>query len=146
MTTLDPLEDGRQEFDKWIKTVPQCVGYPECDGDLEGMEHSENCPMKTRGRVSDVKWIDVWQAAWTARAAREGELLSEVKALREYKKHVDIAWTAGMLGLSGEVGFKIQMHEFFTSLKVAFRQAEDEYMKTFGAEAALSETQPRERK
>lgn len=33
-------------YDKWMKTVPQCIGYEgKCDGDLAGQEHSENCPM-----------------------------------------------------------------------------------------------------
>jgi hypothetical protein len=27
------------------KTLPHCVSYPECDGDLEGTEHSDKCPL-----------------------------------------------------------------------------------------------------
>jgi hypothetical protein len=51
-----------------------------------------------------------------------------LRALEQFKKRVDIAMTAGLLGMSGEVGFKLPCHQFVTSLKVAFRQAESEYM------------------
>lgn len=28
-----------------------CVGYPQCDGDLEGMEHDEKCPLWKKNEV-----------------------------------------------------------------------------------------------
>jgi len=57
MTALDPLEDGRQEFQKWFD---------------EQVEIFRITP-KT-----------AWLAAWTARAARERELRETLRQAQEY--------------------------------------------------------------
>jgi len=33
-----------QRAQKFLEKQPRCLGYPKCDGDLEGIGHSEVCP------------------------------------------------------------------------------------------------------
>lgn len=79
--------------------------------------------------------------ASSERVAGMEEAATELKALRKFKKAVDIAVTAGLLGMSGEVGFKLPCHEFVTSIKVAFRQAETDYIEEFGTAAIRQRAQ-----
>jgi len=71
--------------------------------------------------------------------ATEAETMSEIKSLRnkverltQWKRTVENAFTAGMLGMEHGAlmgGTKLTAHGFITSLRVAMRQAEDEFMR-----------------
>lgn len=39
---LAEIAERAREF---YKTLPHCMGYPDCDGDLVGIDHSEKCPL-----------------------------------------------------------------------------------------------------
>jgi hypothetical protein len=55
----------------------------------------------------------------------------EIEKLQQWKRTVENAFTAGMLGMEhGSLmgGTKLTAHGFITSLRVAMRQAEDEFM------------------
>ncbi len=60
------MSEERAEFEKWLTTQARCLGYPECDGDLVGEEHSENCPIKEPGRAHNIRPWNIWQAAYAA--------------------------------------------------------------------------------
>jgi hypothetical protein len=52
---------------------------------------------------------------------------------KRWKERIDLAFTAGMLGMQHESlmgGRKLSAHEFITSLRVAMREAETEFMNT----------------
>jgi len=37
----------QEQFETWKASLPKCAGYGGgCDGDLVGLEHEDNCPMK----------------------------------------------------------------------------------------------------
>lgn len=42
-----PAQLSAREF--YEKHWPHCVGYPDCDGDLEGMAHNPGCPLFQKG-------------------------------------------------------------------------------------------------
>ena len=62
----------RERFEKFAK-ANFCVGYPECDGDLEGMRHEDKCPAKGK---SLTHW-DTWQAAVRAERERIAQMLED---------------------------------------------------------------------
>lgn len=56
----------------------------------------------------------------------------KVRKLEQWKDTVEIAFTAGMLAMQHESlngGRKLSAHEFVTSMQVAMRQAESEFMR-----------------
>ena len=62
---------------------------------------------------------------------KTNELSKQVEKLTQWKRTVENAFTAGMLGMEhGSLmgGTKLTAHGFITSLRVAMRQAEDEFM------------------
>jgi hypothetical protein len=73
------MSEERAEFDKWIFAQPLCLGYPECDGGLVGMEHSEKCPVKTPGRSTDTTYFDAYVAG---KRAGDRELMEALRQLK----------------------------------------------------------------
>lgn len=56
---------------------------------------------------------------------------TELERYKKWKKRIDTAFTAGMLGMEHEAlmgGRRLSAHEFVTSLRVAMREAETEFM------------------
>lgn len=56
----------REQFEKWKRTQPHCLGYPNCDGDLAGEEHETDCPMS---KVPDSYGMSSTITAFSAYAA-----------------------------------------------------------------------------
>lgn len=48
LTWLSARESVIALAKEWEDRLSKCVGYPSCDGDLPGEEHSEACPEKNR--------------------------------------------------------------------------------------------------
>ena len=80
LTQADAL---RREFEKWMQSVPKCIGYPTCDGDLVGTEHDELCPMskipESDGASIGAHLQDAFEAGW--QAAREAAPLVKYEAV-----------------------------------------------------------------
>jgi hypothetical protein len=79
------------------------------------------------------------------RAAQSNTEPSQVEKLTQWKRTVENAFTAGMLGMEHASlmgGTKLTAHGFITSLRVAMRQAEDEFMGRNQPGAALSSPSP----
>jgi hypothetical protein len=53
-------EKYHERFEKWASSLPRCVGDAgACDGNLVGLEHEDNCPMKG---VEEPTFFDAWLA------------------------------------------------------------------------------------
>jgi len=79
------MSEERAEFEKWSLAQPLCLGYPECDGALVGMEHSEKCPVKTPGRTSDTTYFDAYAAG---KRAGDRELVETLRLLPDLLTNV----------------------------------------------------------
>lgn len=45
------MSDLRREAEELWRSLPHCLGYPKCDaGDLVGLRHKEECPMRAEPR------------------------------------------------------------------------------------------------
>jgi len=78
----------RKAWKEWRQTVKFCRGYPKCDGNLEGINHSPDCPVESPGRHTDVAWEDVWMAGWQAGRAPLLEPMRELtRMLEAYRLH-----------------------------------------------------------
>lgn len=88
MTALDPLDGRRERFEKWARKshpLSRCI-HGKALRDAAGSLLEPTCGCRETGREEYIQWcqengIDewtcfpfvAWQAAWTARAARERE-------------------------------------------------------------------------
>lgn len=83
------VTDQREAFEKWVQSLPYCIGGEEgCDGDLVGEEHEENCPMSkvpdSRGRYSAATYYGCWQAGQDAAHESDAQLADKAaEALAE---------------------------------------------------------------
>lgn len=131
MTALDPLEDGRQEFETFMRKEMPAFDlthqsrFRENMGDYAALD-TEDC------------WLS-WQAAWTARAARERELVKALRALQAIHEQATRRWRANPDQGASTIGNLERDLERIVSL------AADAISDIPGAEAALSETQPEEK-
>jgi hypothetical protein len=62
----EALEAGQAMRD-YLGPHVTCIGYPDCDGDLVGEEHSEKCVAARKPSRTDK-----WDAAWAKLSARRG--------------------------------------------------------------------------
>lgn len=64
------MTERERGFAKWADSVPKCIGYPTCDGDLVGTVHEDECPMSkvenSAGKAFAATYYDCWQAAFEA--------------------------------------------------------------------------------
>lgn len=82
--------DERAQYEKWLESLPQCSDG--CDGDLIGLDHGENCPLKGIGFATH--W-DAWQAraALALRDVPQGPDDREIVA--EWRSCLCAAWASG---------------------------------------------------
>ena len=82
--------------------------------------------------MSDDQEVESLRAEIGLERLKSHNLAKEVKRLTEWKRTVQDAFTCGMLSMEhGSLmgGTKLTTHGFITSLRVAMRQAEDEFMR-----------------
>lgn len=111
----------REQFEKWLKLQPRCIGYPQCDGDLVAESHSEKCPLFTLPNSAgesdlitpETAFLGGWCAALDSAGVRElREALKKVAfkledipveelthAEKKIKSHVESALARAKEGL-----------------------------------------------
>src|SRR5271165_6529578 len=59
---------------KFWDTLPHCCGYPKCDGDLEGIEHSEDCPLFGKEEIGMFEFAELYAAKCITDIDEESDL------------------------------------------------------------------------
>lgn len=81
--------DERAEFEKWVASLPNCVGDDgACDGNLVGLDHEPHCPMFGK---EDITFFDIWQAARAELRERNSALVEGIRkilAIADYRKTI----------------------------------------------------------
>ena len=85
-----------KEFSKeFWKGFPSCKGYPDCEGDLLGVEHEPSCPMfgKTEEQPSVFDFAEAYAAKKVAENNKQWESWGTVEiavrnpSVRDYTEH-----------------------------------------------------------
>ena len=70
-------EDDLAQAREFWKTLPHCCGYPQCDGDLVGIEHDSKCPLYGKKELTLLEFAAMFGAAERNRARREALELAD---------------------------------------------------------------------
>ena len=79
-------EDDLAQAREFWKTLPHCCGYPQCDGDLVGIEHDSKCPLYGKKELTLIEFAAMFGAAERNRARREA-LAVAIKAQDWFGDH-----------------------------------------------------------
>jgi hypothetical protein len=58
-------------YENWIASLPKCLPWDQCDGDLPGEPHADNCPMKDKEPATFRDAFEAGRAALGQTSTRE---------------------------------------------------------------------------
>lgn len=80
--TTPTSETPEQRAREWLSKRAFCCGYPKCDGDLVGEEHSEQCPLFGKKSPDMVTLLAAYEAECERQALDEAVKTIRVLTLR----------------------------------------------------------------